>query len=57
MLGGGVQRGQLMEIVGIPGSGKTQVGIQLAIDAQIPRSFRGAGGKAVFIGESGGGGS
>ncbi|EWM28476.1 rad51 [Nannochloropsis gaditana] len=54
VLGGGLARGQLSEVVGVPGAGKTQLAMQVAIDVQIPRSFRGVGGKAVYIGEGGG---
>ena len=35
-LGGGVPTGCLTEMFGVPGVGKTQLGIQLACDAQIP---------------------
>jgi len=34
----------------VPGVGKTQLGMQIAIDAQIPPEFGGLGGKAVYIG-------
>ena len=50
MLGGGVAPREVTEFCGVPGVGKTQLGIQLAIDAQIPRVFGGAAGEAVYIG-------
>ena len=34
----------------MPGVGKTQLGIQLAVNAQIPPAFGGLGGRAVYIG-------
>ena len=34
---------------GVPGVGKTQLGMQLALDVQIPRAFGGVGGQAVYI--------
>ncbi|CAN8318560.1 unnamed protein product [Cochlearia groenlandica] len=34
---------------GVPGIGKTQIGIQLSVNVQIPREFGGLGGKAVYI--------
>jgi hypothetical protein len=36
--------------VGVPGVGKTQLGIQLACDVQIPSSFGGLQGQAIYIG-------
>lgn len=35
MLGGGIKAGEIIEICGVPGIGKTQFGIQLAVDAQV----------------------
>ncbi|KAG5189967.1 Rad51-like protein c [Tribonema minus] len=49
MFGGGVPRGELTEIMGTPGIGKTQFGMQLAVDVQIPVLFGGVGGEAVYI--------
>ncbi|KAG0288921.1 DNA repair protein rad51c [Linnemannia gamsii] len=46
---GGIPPGKITEICGLPGSGKTQLGIQLAINAQIPRSMGGAGGSSIYI--------
>jgi RAD51-like protein 2 len=48
-LGGGVSTGQLTEFFGCPGIGKTQFGIQLACDVQIPSQFGGLEGQAVYI--------
>ena len=49
ILGGGVQIGQITEFSGVPGIGKTQLGIQLALDAQIPEIFTGNGGESIYI--------
>lgn len=49
MLGGGVPMGEVTEFVGTPGIGKTQLGIQLAVDAHLPQIFGGAEGEAVYI--------
>ncbi|KAK9821877.1 hypothetical protein WJX74_008329 [Apatococcus lobatus] len=49
ILGGGVALGQLTELCGVPGVGKTQLGMQLAVDVQIPYAFGGLGGTAVYI--------
>ena len=45
MLDGGIWRGELTEVVGTPGVGKTQLGMQLAIDVQIPVVLGGTGGE------------
>ncbi|XP_072163522.1 DNA repair protein RAD51 homolog 3-like isoform X1 [Diadema setosum] len=49
MLGGGVPMGKITEICGAPGVGKTQLCIQLSVDAQIPVCLGGAGGEAIYI--------
>lgn len=49
ILGGGVCSGQVTEFCGVPGIGKTQLGMQLAVDVQIPVAFGGVGGKAVYV--------
>eukprot|EP01006_Ploeotia_vitrea_P051924 TRINITY_DN67617_c7_g1_i2.p1 TRINITY_DN67617_c7_g1~~TRINITY_DN67617_c7_g1_i2.p1 ORF type:complete len:302 (+),score=33.39 TRINITY_DN67617_c7_g1_i2:311-1216(+) len=49
LLGGGVHPSCLTEFCGIPGIGKTQVGMQLALDVQIPKVFGGVGGSAIYI--------
>ena len=53
MLGGGISRGSLTEICGPPGVGKTQLAMQAALDAAIPRAFGGAGGEALIIDSEG----
>lgn len=49
LLGGGVALGQLTEFAGVPGVGKTQLGMQLAVDVHMPEAFGGLGGEAVYI--------
>ncbi|KAK9813256.1 hypothetical protein WJX72_011511 [[Myrmecia] bisecta] len=49
VLGGGIASGQITEFCGVPGVGKTQLGIQLAVDVQIPEAFGGLAGSAVYI--------
>jgi len=49
MLGGGVPIGKITEFCGAPGIGKTQIGMQLAVDVQIPDEFGGLNGEAIYI--------
>ena len=49
ILGGGIHCKEVTEIGGVPGIGKTQLGIQLAINVQIPVDYGGLGGKAIYI--------
>ncbi|MCL7041292.1 hypothetical protein MKW94_029726 [Papaver nudicaule] len=49
ILGGGISCKEVTEIGGVPGIGKTQLGIQLAVNVQIPVAYGGLGGKAVYI--------
>ncbi|PSC75198.1 Sodium hydrogen exchanger 7 [Micractinium conductrix] len=49
MMGGGVETGAITEFCGVPGVGKTQLGMQLALDVQIPAAFGGLAGEAVYI--------
>ncbi|KDO85795.1 hypothetical protein CISIN_1g0364642mg, partial [Citrus sinensis] len=51
ILGGGIGCREVTEIGGVPGIGKTQLGIQLAVNVQIPVEFGGLGGKAIYIGK------
>jgi len=49
MVGGGIPLGKITEFCGGPGMGKTQFGIQLAVDSIIPELFGGVGGEAIYI--------
>ncbi|XP_078446135.1 RAS associated with diabetes protein 51C [Wolffia australiana] len=49
ILGGGIHCNEVTEIGGVPGIGKTQLGIQLAVNVQIPVRYGGLGGKAIYI--------
>ncbi len=50
LLGGkGIETGAITEAYGAYGSGKTQLGLQLAVNVQLPLEKGGANGKAVII--------
>ncbi|PIO01490.1 DNA repair and recombination protein RadA, partial [Candidatus Pacearchaeota archaeon CG09_land_8_20_14_0_10_30_9] len=50
LLGGkGVESKAITEAFGAYGSGKTQLGLSLAVNVQLPADQGGAGGKAVYI--------
>ncbi|KAK7829904.1 hypothetical protein U0070_003359 [Myodes glareolus] len=49
ILGGGIPLTKTTEVCGVPGVGKTQLCMQLAVDVQIPECFGGVAGEAVFI--------
>lgn len=49
LLGGGVALGEVTEIVGSPGVGKTQLCHQLSVDARLPGDYGGVGGETVYI--------
>jgi len=50
LLGGkGVETKAMTEAFGAYGSGKTQLGLQLAVNVQLPLNMGGANGKAVYI--------
>ncbi|CAB4446101.1 unnamed protein product [Rhizophagus irregularis] len=50
MLGGrGVPVGKITEFCGAPGMGKTQLGMQLCVNVQIPQNLSGPEGEAIFI--------
>jgi len=45
----GIPLGKITEFCGPPGIGKTQLGIQLSVNVQIPKLCKGVEGKAIFI--------
>jgi RAD51-like protein 2 len=49
LLGGGIPLQQVTELAGMPGSGKTQLGMQVAVDAQIPLPLGGVEGETLYI--------
>ncbi len=50
LLGGkGIESRAITEAFGAYGSGKTQIGLTLAVNVQLPKEKGGAGGKCVFI--------
>lgn len=48
-LGSGIPFGHITEFVGCPGTGKTQICLQLCVNVQIPARLGGPDGHAVFI--------
>lgn len=48
-LGSGIPFGHITEFVGCPGTGKTQICLQLCVNVQIPAVLGGPDGHAVFI--------
>jgi RecA/RadA recombinase len=49
ILGGGIPCGELVEISGAPGTGKTQMCMQLAVAVQLPVAFGGLNGEALYL--------
>lgn len=49
MLGGGLAKSEVTEIAGLPGVGKTQLSMQLCVDARLPVAFGGVAGESVYI--------
>ena len=49
LLGGGVAVGEITELCGCPGIGKTQACMQLCVSVQMPGAFGGYEGSAVYI--------
>ena len=49
LIGGGISLGQITELCGTPGIGKTQIAMQLAVDVTIPQVLSGVEGECIFI--------
>src|SRR3989344_6648628 len=49
LLGGGVETQAITEAFGAFGSGKSQIGFQLAVNVQLPKSEGGLNGRCIFI--------
>ena len=49
LVGGGIETQSIFEAFGEFGSGKSQLGFQLAVNAQLPVEQGGLGGKVIFI--------
>ncbi|MCH8519308.1 MAG: DNA repair and recombination protein RadA [Nanoarchaeota archaeon] len=49
VMGGGFETGAITECYGEFGSGKTQIGHQLAVNVQLPKEQGGLGGKVIYI--------
>lgn len=53
LLGGGLAKNEVTEVAGLPGTGKTQLAMQLCVDASLPSSFGGVQGEAIYIDSEG----
>eukprot|EP00978_Attheya_sp_CCMP212_P002659 scaffold5453_cov58-Attheya_sp.AAC.3 len=53
LLGGGFARAEVTEVAGVPGVGKTQISMQLCVDARLPKEYGGIEGEAVYIDSEG----
>ena len=49
LLGGGIRLGEVTEIAGLPGCGKTQLAMQLSVMALLPKSLGGVQGRTLYI--------
>ncbi|XP_025410884.1 DNA repair protein RAD51 homolog 3-like [Sipha flava] len=49
LLNGGVQLGRITELSGAPGSGKSQLCMQLCVSVQIPICFEGLQSEAIYV--------
>merc|ERR1740124_909097 len=49
ILGGGISLGELTEVCGLPGAGKTQLGMQLCVNTNLPQEFGGVCGQSIYI--------
>ncbi|KAG0223445.1 DNA repair protein rad51c [Actinomortierella wolfii] len=52
--GGGVRPGEVTEFCGFAGVGKSQLGMQLSINVQLPPSLGGVSGSSIYIDTEGG---
>ncbi|XP_034487216.1 DNA repair protein RAD51 homolog 3 [Drosophila innubila] len=48
-LRGGIALGKITELVGTPGTGKTQMCLRLCLNVQLPQKIGGVEGKALFL--------
>jgi len=49
LLGGGIPVGSLTEVYGMPGCGKTQLAMQIAVNTVLPAQFGGVEGETLYI--------
>jgi RAD51-like protein 2 len=49
LLAGGLALGHVTEVAGAPGTGKTQLAMQLAVNARLPTAFGGVYGSCLYI--------
>mmetsp|Transcript_14318 Transcript_14318/g.17394 ORF Transcript_14318/g.17394 Transcript_14318/m.17394 type:complete len:409 (-) Transcript_14318:155-1381(-) len=53
LLGGGFHPKEVTEVSGLPGVGKTQLAMQLCVDAHLPKEFGGVSGHSIYIDSEG----
>ncbi len=53
LTGGGIQPREVTEIAGSPGTGKTQLAMQLCVDVTLPKAFGGVDGSSIYIDSEG----
>ena len=53
LLGGGFATSEVTEVVGVPGVGKTQLAMQLCVDASLPKPYGGVDGESIYIDSEG----
>ena len=49
LLGGGISLGQVTELAGLPGTGKTQLATQLSVLARLPHLYGGVEGRTLYV--------
>jgi len=49
LIGGGIALGEVTEIAGMPGTGKTQLATQLSVLARLPHIYGGVEGKTLYV--------
>ena len=53
MFNGGIMRSEVTEVVGLPGAGKTQLAMQLCVNARLPFNHGGVEGESIYIDSEG----
>jgi RAD51-like protein 2 len=49
LLGGGIALGEVTEVAGLPGTGKTQLATQLSVLARLPHVYGGVEGRTLYV--------
>ena len=53
LIGGGIALGEVTEIAGMPGTGKTQLATQLSVLARLPQLYGGVEGRTLYVDSEG----